>query len=277
MLNPGTLQGVMSDMTLQPTLLEEIKENQVGDEKLDKIRQAKAEGRAEDFEILNDGTLKFKGRWCVPDRAELKQCIMFEAHNTPYSVHPGGDKLYKDLKLLFWWPNMKREVAEFVAHCLVCQKVKIEHKKPGGLLQPLDIPIWKWDSVSMDFVTGLPSTRGGKNAIWVVVDRLTKSARFIAMKDTWTMDQLADAYVREVVRLHGVPREIVSDRDARFLSKFWEKLHQAFGTKLKFSTAFHPATDGQTERIIQTLEDMLRACALEFDFSFFCDLSFVVL
>ena len=116
----------------------------------------------------------------------------------------------------------------------------------------------------MDFVTALPTTSSGKNVIWVVVDRLTKSIHFIPMKETWTMDQLADAYVREVVRLHRVPQDIVSDHDSRFLSRFWEKLQLAFGTKLKFSTTFHPATDGQTERTIQTLEDMLRACALEF-------------
>ena len=196
---------------------------------------------------------------------------MSEAHNTPYSVHPGGDKLDKDLKQNFWWPGMKREVAEFVSKCLVCQKVRIEHKRPSGLVQSLEVPTWKWDSISMDFVTGLPTTSSGKNAIWVVVDKLTKSARFIAMKETWSMDQLADAYVREVVRLHGVPKDFVSDRDSRFLSRFWKKLQQAFGTMLKFSTAFHPATDGQTERTIQTLEDLVKDCLHDE----LCHLSFV--
>lgn len=116
----------------------------------------------------------------------------------------------------------------------------------------------------MDFVMALPLTKTAKNAIWVIVDRLTKTARFIAMKDTWNVNQLADAYVREIVRLHGVTKDIISDRDPRFLSNFWGTFQKAFGTILKFSTAFHPATDGQTERTIQTLEDMLRACVMDF-------------
>lgn len=159
---------------------------------------------------------------------------------------------------------MKKEVAEYVSKCLVCQKVKFEHQRPGGLLQPLEIPMWKWDSISMDFVMGLPRTTTGKNAVWVVVDRLTKVAHFIPMKETWSMEELANAYQREVVRLHGVPKDIISDRDPRFCSQFWKKLQEALGSELKMSTAFHAATDGQTERTIQTLEDMLRACVLEF-------------
>ena len=115
----------------------------------------------------------------------------------------------------------------------------------------------------MDFITGLPRTQGGKNTIWVVIDRLTKAAHFIAIKDTWGPEELAKIYQKEIVRIHGVPKDIVSDRDPRFTSRFWGKLHEAIGTKLKKSIAFHPATDGQTERTIQTLEDMLRACALD--------------
>lgn len=159
---------------------------------------------------------------------------------------------------------MKREVADFVARCLTCQKVKIEHRRPAGLVQSLEVPKWKWDSISMDFISGLPKTRNGCDMIWVIVDRLTKSAVFVPMKATWSMDQLAKAYMRYVVRYHGIPSDIVSDRDSRFLSHFWGKLQEAMGTKLKMSTAFHPATDGQTERTIQTLEDMLRSCALDF-------------
>ncbi|XP_057250001.1 transposon Ty3-I Gag-Pol polyprotein [Beta vulgaris subsp. vulgaris] len=141
--------------------------------------------------------------------------------------------------------------------------VKIQHTRPGGMMQPLKVPSWKWESISMDFVMGLPLTKSAKNAIWVIVDRLTKSARFIAMKDTWSMQQLASAYVREVVRLHGVPKDIVSDRDSIFLSKLWERLQQPFGTLLKFNTAFHPATAGQTKRTIQIFEDMLRARVID--------------
>ena len=116
----------------------------------------------------------------------------------------------------------------------------------------------------MDFVVGLPKTTNGYDAVWVIVDRLTKSAHFLPIKITYSLEQLADLYVKEIVRLHGVPTSIISDRDSRFTSAFWRSVQRAMGTKLKFSTAFHPQTDGQTERTIQTLEDMLRACVMEF-------------
>ena len=115
---------------------------------------------------------------------------------------------------------MKKEVAEYVAKYLICQKVKAEHQRPGGELQPLDIPEWKWDQITMDFVVGLPRTVKGHDAIWVVVDRLTKSAHFMSIKTTFSLEQLAALYVQEIVRLHGVPKSIVSDRDAGLLQSF---------------------------------------------------------
>ncbi|KAL5557731.1 hypothetical protein UlMin_033942 [Ulmus minor] len=204
------------------------------------------------------------GRLCIPDDVEIKEQLLSEAHATPYSVHPGATKMYQDLKERFWWSCMKKEVAEYVAKCLTCQRVKAEHQRPGGELQPLEIPEWKWDQNTMDFVVGLPKTTKGHDAIWVVVDRLTKSAHFISIKTTFSLEQLADLYVQEIVRLHGVLKSIVSDRDARFTSKFWRNVQRAMGTTLNFSTAFHPQTDGQSERTIQILEDMLRACVLDF-------------
>ena len=145
---------------------------------------------------------------------------------------------------------MRREIADFVEQCLTCQQVKAKHQRPSSLLKPLLIPVWKWEHIMMDFVVGLPQTLRGLNAIWVIVDRLTKSAHFLP--------------VNEIVRLHGVPISIVSDSDPHFTSMFWKRLYGALGTKLKFSTAFHPQTDGQSERTIQTLEDMLRACMIDF-------------
>ncbi|GJR08089.1 putative reverse transcriptase domain-containing protein [Tanacetum coccineum] len=141
--------------------------------------------------------------------------------------------------------------------------VKIEHQRASGLLQPLEIPVWKWDEISMDFVTGLPRTQRKHDAIWVVVDRLTKSAHFLPIRKDYPVSKLAEMFQQEIVRLHGTPSAIVSDRDPRFTSRFWKGLQKAWGTRLKFSTAFHPETDGQSERTIQTLEDMLRSCALE--------------
>lgn len=194
---------------------------------------------------------------------------MEEGQYTPYSIHPGGNKLYKDLKQNFWWPGMKRDVAEFVARCLNCQKVKAEWCKPKGLIQSLDIPNGKLDSILVDFVGGMPRTKTGHDKIWVIVDLLTKTTRLIAINATSTMEKLAKAYVKYVVKYHGVAQEIISDRDLRFLSHFLGALQVEMGTKLKFSIAFHPTTDGQTERTIQTLEDMLRACVIDFQGS--CD------
>jgi len=142
--------------------------------------------------------------------------------------------------------------------------VKTEHQKQGGLLQPLPIPVWKWDHITMDFIVSLPRTQRRHDAIWVVVNRLTKSAYFLAIKMVFNAEQLADLYLKEIVRLHGIPLSIVSDRDTKFVSKFWQGFQSAMGTKLCISTAFHPQTDGQSERTIQTLEDMLRVRALEY-------------
>jgi len=152
--------------------------------------------------------------------------------------------MYNDLKRQFWWHGMKRDISDFVSRCLICQQVKAEHQVPSGLLQPIMIPEWKWDRVTMDFVSGLPLSASKKDAIWVVVDRLTKSAHFIPVRTDFSLDKLAELYVYQIVRLHGVPVSIVSDRDPRFTSRFWKKLQEALGTKLHFSTAFHPQTDG---------------------------------
>nr|ABA96740.1 retrotransposon protein, putative, Ty3-gypsy subclass [Oryza sativa Japonica Group] len=201
---------------------------------------------------------------CVPDNKDLKDAILKEAHDTLYSIHPGSTKMYQDLKERFWWASMKREIAEYVAVCDVCQRVKAEHQKPAGLLQPLKIPEWKWEEIGMDFITGLPRTSSGHDSIWVIVDRLTKVAHFIPVKTTYSGSRLAELYMARIVCLHGVPKKIVSDRGSQFTSNFWKKLQEEMGSKLNFSTAYHPQTDGQTERVNQILEDMLRACALDF-------------
>jgi len=209
-----------------------------------------------------DGTIYFRGRLCVPQKAEVKMDILREAHRTPYTVHPGETKMYRDLKQSFWWKRMKVDIAKYVASCGICQKVKAKHQRPAGLLKPLEILEWKWENITMDFVVGLPRSPRGKDAIWVVVDRLTKVAHFIPMNNKNSAIDLVPLYIKEIVRLHGVPKSIVSDRDSKFVSNFWQSLHSALGTKLDMSTAFHPQTDGQSERTIQTLEDMLRACVL---------------
>ncbi|GJV86440.1 putative reverse transcriptase domain-containing protein [Tanacetum coccineum] len=143
---------------------------------------------------------------------------------------------------LYWWPNMKADIATYVSKCLTCAKVKAEHQNPSGLLQQSEIPVWKWERITMDFITKLPRTPSGY----------------------YKMEKLTRLYLKEIVCRHGVPVSIISDRDPRFASRFWRSLQKSLGTNLDMSTAYHPETDGQSERTIQTLEDMLRACVIDF-------------
>ncbi|KAK1423842.1 hypothetical protein QVD17_19151 [Tagetes erecta] len=211
-----------------------------------------------------NGIWRYNGRLWVPTYDNLRQKIMDEAHTSRYSIHPGNDKMYQDLKGEYWWRGMKKNIAQYVEKCLTCLKVKAEHQKPSGYLQQPEIPEWKWEQIAMDFVTKLPRTSSGHDAIWVVVDRLTKSAHFLPIKESYTMEKLAKLYMDEIVTRHGVPISIISDRDSRFTSRAWQTFQKALGSRLDLSTAYHPQTDGQSERTIQTLEDMLRACVLDF-------------
>jgi hypothetical protein len=138
------------------------------------------------FSEDDEGVLWYKGRICVPNVKELKEKILREAHESAYSIHPGGNKMYHDLKATYWWYGMKRDVAEYVALCDTCQRVKVKHQWPTGLLQPLQVPEWKWKEIAMDFIVGLPRTQSGYNSIWVIVDRLTKVAHFIPVKTTYS-------------------------------------------------------------------------------------------
>ncbi|GKD94027.1 putative reverse transcriptase domain-containing protein, partial [Tanacetum coccineum] len=148
------------------------------------------------FEFRPDGTRCFGNRVWLPRFGGLRDLIMHESHKSKYSIHPGSDKMYQDLKLLYWWPNMKADIATYVSKCLTCAKVKAEHQKPSGLLQQPEIPVWKWERITMDFVSGLPRTPSGYDTIWVIVDRLTKSAHFLPMKKTDTMEKLTQLYLK---------------------------------------------------------------------------------
>jgi hypothetical protein len=148
--------------------------------------------------------------------------------------------MYKDLKTRYWWYGMKRDVVEYVALCNTCPRVKAEHQRPAELLQPLKIPEWKWEEIVMDFIVGLSPTQARYDLIWVIVDRLTKVAHFILVKTTYSGAKLAEHYMSRIVCLHGVPKNIVSDRGSQFTSKFFEKLQESMDTKLNFSLAYHP-------------------------------------
>ncbi|GKC55192.1 putative reverse transcriptase domain-containing protein, partial [Tanacetum coccineum] len=164
---------------------------------------------------------------------KLRDLIMHESHKSKYFIHPGSDKMYQDLKLLYWWPNMKADIATY-------------------------------ERITMDFVSGLLRTPSGYDTIWVIVDRLTKSAHFLPTKKIDTMEKLTQLYLKETVCRHGVPISIISDRDNHFTSRFWRSLQKSLGTSLDLSIAYHPQKDGQSERTIQTLKDMLRACVIHF-------------
>nr|GEU99930.1 hypothetical protein [Tanacetum cinerariifolium] len=173
--------------------------------------------------------------------------------------HPGKANVVADAL-----SRKERKIATYVSKYLTCAKVKIEYPKPSGLLVQLEIPQWKWENITMDFVTKLPRTAAGQDTIWVIVDRLTKSAHFLPMREDDTLKKLTRQYLK-VVSKHGVPVSIISDRDEKFTLHFWKSLNKALGTRLDMSTAYHPETDGQCERTIQTLEDMLRACVPDFE------------
>ncbi|GKC66234.1 putative reverse transcriptase domain-containing protein [Tanacetum coccineum] len=149
------------------------------------------------------------------------------------------DKMYHDLKKIYWWPNMKPEIATYISKCLTCAKVKVECQKPFGLLVQPKIPQWKWEKITMDFVTKLPKTSSGQDTIWVIFDRLTKYAHFLPMKGTYSMAKLTRQYLKKVVSRHGVPVSIISNRDSRFTSHFRQSLQKALGTQLDMSNAYH--------------------------------------
>ncbi|GKC47683.1 putative reverse transcriptase domain-containing protein [Tanacetum coccineum] len=212
---------------------ENIKNEDIGGMIRKDIPEEKLEPRA-------DGTLCLNGRSWLPCYGDLRTVIMNESHKSKYSVHPGSDKMYQDMKKLYWWPNIKADIATYVSKCLMCARVKAEHQRPSGLLVQPKIPQWKWDNITIDFVTKFPKWLQGHDTIWVIVDRLMKSAIFIPMREKDLIEKLARMYLKE------------------------RSLQKALGTNLDMSTAYHPETDGQSERTIQTLEDMLRACVIDF-------------
>jgi hypothetical protein len=184
---------------LEPTLEQDIRKGQKDDEKINEIRQLIIDRKSPDFREDAKGVIWFKDRLCVLDIKSIRELILKEAHETAYSIHPGNEKMYQDLKKRFWWYDMKREIAEYVARCDSCRRIQAEHQRPVGLLQSLQIPQWKWDEIGMDFIVGLPRTRVGYDSIWVVVDRLTKAAHFILVKTTYNSAVLAKLYVSDCV------------------------------------------------------------------------------
>ncbi|GJT18597.1 putative reverse transcriptase domain-containing protein [Tanacetum coccineum] len=244
------------NMTLQSSIKDKILAAQK--EAVDEFAGLQ-KGLDEMIEQRSDGTLYYLNRIWVPLKGEVRTLIIDEAHKSKYYVHPRADKMYYDLRDRYWWPGMKKDIAECVSKCLTCLKVKAEHQRPSGLLQQPEIPVWKREGIAIDFVTKLPRTSSAHDTIWVIVGRLTKSAYFLPMREDYKIERLARLYLNEIVARRGVPISIISDRDSRFTSRFWQSMQEALGIRLDISTAYHPQIDGQSERTIQTLEDMLRA------------------
>ena len=209
-----------------------------------------------------DRGLYFKGdSLCVPDGANLRSMCISQAHSSPYAGHCGIAKTTKLVQRSFWWPGLLSSVANFVKHCLhcpSCQFKKTDGQKPGGLLQPLQLPVRPWQSLGMDLITSLPLTEKGHTAILVIVDHFSKMGHFAPCADTLTAKEAATLFRHHVIRLHGCPEELVTDRDLRFTSHFFSEFCNLTGVKQSMSSAFHPESDGQTERLNRILEDMLR-------------------
>jgi hypothetical protein len=204
-------------------------------------------------------------RIVIPQDPDIKKEILDEAHLSKFTIHPSSTKMYRDLRENFWCSNMKGEIAEYVSGCDTCQRIKASHLKTVGQMQPLSIPAWKWDDISIDFIVRLLLTPRKHDSIWLIVERLTKTAHFIPVHTTYSAERYAEIYVDLVVRLHDIPKTILSERGTQFVAHFYAQVHESLGTKLIHSSSYHPQTDGQTERVNQLVEGMLRACVIHFD------------
>ena len=205
------LGALLATFHVRLLLVDQILAGQSQDPQMIKLKEEIEKEMKAEFQIRDDGMIVKGQRVCVLEYGELKKDIMEEAHSSRYAMHPGSTKTYKTLKEHYWWNGMKKEIASFVSKCLTCQQVKAEHQRPAGKIQLLLIPVWKWEKITMDFVIGLPRTQRKHDAIWVVVDRLTKSAHFLPVNVEDSLEKLAQLYVDEIVRLHRVPLSIVSD------------------------------------------------------------------
>ncbi|CAL5371561.1 unnamed protein product [Camellia sinensis] len=242
---------------IETQLLERIRASAAIDSEYQRLVQQVKDGTVRRYWLEND-LLHGKGdRLYVPSVGGLRLELLRETHDPQGAGHPGQQRMMALLSRSYCWPKMEDDVEAYVKTCLVCQLDKTERKKAAGLLQPLPIPTKPWVSVSMDFISGLPKVNGMRS-VMVVVDRFSKYAVFIPAPHACPADVAADLFYKYVVKYFGLPEDIVSDRDTRFTGRFWTVLFNLMGSELKFSTANHPQTDGQTERMNALLEEYLR-------------------
>lgn len=243
--------------------LDEIQEEVHQDPVLRAIVEALQQGRAtEDGYHLQGTRLYYQGRLVLPATSPWRTIMIREFHASPTGGHAGILRTLQRVRANVFWKGMRRDVQQFVRECDICQRQKYETTSPAGLLTPLEIPHQIWDTVSMDFIEGLPKSQG-KSVILVVVDKLSKYGHFIALSHPYSGETVAELFAKEIVRLHGIPRAIISDRDAVFVSNFWTELFRLQGTSLRMSTANHPQTDGQTEVLNRGVETYLRCFVMD--------------
>jgi transposase InsO family protein len=251
-----------SASSISTSLLDEIKSGYSTDPVCQSILSGASSLRYKQMSVKQDLIWQNNTAVVVPDIEALKTKILGEVHDSKLAGHLGVEKTYKLLQKHFYWPNIYRDVKKYVTTCLICQRIKSENKKKKGLLQPIEIPLRRWHTVTMDFITQLPKTKHGHDAIFVVVDKLSKRAYFIPTVTNATAPDTALLYFKNIMKNgHGLPQVIISDRDSKFTSLFWRSLWQLLDTKLNMSTAYHPQSDGQTEVMNKTLEQVLRAYA----------------
>jgi transposase InsO family protein len=206
---------------------------------------------------LKDGVIRYKGRIWLGTNVQLQNKVISALHDSALGGHSGAPVTYRRIKQLFYWKGMKQAIHRFVQTCSICQQAKPDRLKSSGLLSPLPVPPHAWHTMSLDFIEGLPQS-ANMNCILVVVDKFSKYSHFLALAHPFTAVKVARLFLDQVYRLHGMPFTIVSDRDRIFTSQFWQQLFYLTGTKLNMSSAYHPQTDGQTERVNQCIETYLR-------------------
>nr|GEV19214.1 putative reverse transcriptase domain-containing protein [Tanacetum cinerariifolium] len=253
----NVVADALSQAHIEALKPENLENEDVGSMIRKDIPKEKLEPRADETLCLND-------RSWLPCYSDLRSVIMHESHKSKYSIHPGSDKMYQDMKRLYWWPNMKANIATYVRKCLTCARVKVEHQRSSRLLVQPVIPKWKWDNITIDFITKLPKSSQSFDTIWVIVDRLIKSTHFLPIRKNDPLDKLARLYLNRIVARYEIPVSIICDHDGRFTSNFWRSFQKALGIDISMSTACHPKINGQSERTIQTLKDMLYACVIDF-------------
>jgi hypothetical protein len=254
--------GRLNNIALIPTIKEDVIAAQRTDVGMGHLHRRLELREAQYFRHDVDRVLWFKNRLMVPKDFELHRKIMDEAHCSWYSIHSGTNKMYQDLKKNFWWTRKKREIENYVSECDTYRRVKVDHLRPTENLQPLSIPEWKWEDICIEFIVGLSRTSRGYNSIWVIMDLLTKSAHFIPVSTAYRVRQYVELYMSHVVCYHGILKTIISDRVSIFVARFWEQLYECLDTHIIWSLTYHPQTDGQTKRVNQIIEDILRAYVL---------------